>query len=150
MKHRLAVTAVVLTLLLAACAPRVAGQGPPTRKIVQVYAAPSSKVYPFIVGVISRAPGLRGSNGWTMTKIDPAGGIVAAQTLVRRSALEPSYEPIRSRQSVSVTVSPSGRDNTEVVARFTAGATPLVQRIHGQLRASFGNPLQSGSPASGN
>lgn len=122
--------ASLLFLLLVACAPRAVPAPEPV-----FFAADKNAIFAAVVQAIGTSPGLDNSSGWVITQSDSEGGFVSASTTVTRRGL---FGGSSREETVSVVVSQTGTNRTQVVIQKSAGADALATRIKETLELNFG------------
>ena len=118
-------------LVLSACAPKTVPAPTPI-----FYKDSKDNIFPAVVEAISSSPGLDNSSGWAIAESDSAGGLVRATTSVRVCGFLGlgCHDEV---ESVSVILSQSDTDRTQVIIQRTPKAQALAEKIRKDLDSRF-------------
>jgi hypothetical protein len=122
---------VLFTLVLAACAPKTVPAPEPI-----FYKDSKDNIFPAVVQAISTSPGIDNSSGWVIAESDAAGGFVRATTSVRVCG----FLGLGCRnevESLSVVISESDDERTQVIIQRTPKAQSLAEKIRRELDSKF-------------
>lgn len=122
---------ILFALVLSACAPKTVPAPMPI-----FYKDTKDNLFPAVIEAISSSPGIDNSSGWAIAESDSEGGFIRATTSVRVCGFL-GLGCHNEVESVSVIISQSDTDRTQVIIQRTPKAQDLAEKIRKELDAKF-------------